>query len=353
MTRRAALALAAFLACAAASSASSFRFETDPRVELLGAVQYLAGARDPRVPLPAAYGRALESRFGRYRGHEAVRLYKELAEKSQDFGVDALFLSPPPQLRPLDAAGPPPFGAGNADFERFLAALRAFAAETDFSGFYAAQAPAYRSFVESARAQAGERDFPRLVEDYVGRSLESRVHFVLALSFAPRRGVSYIIPYPDPENGRALQGPYDVWVLLTPEGTARRPSFVGAFRGMLLDELIYVFVERTFFPFTKDPARDADKDSLVRAIGQRLLAAACGAAPCGVRRGKKLDAAAELFAARLAEYERARDRYPSLDLFYPRLLAPADNAFSASSSETAPKPNTVSGGQGTPRPRSQ
>lgn len=353
MTRAAALALAGLL-CAGAASASTLVFETDPRIELLGAVQSLAGMRDARAPLPAAYGRELERRFGRFRGHEAVRLYRELAARYQDFGVDMLFLTPPPDLRPSDASQPPPFGGGEADFERFLSALRRFAAETDFAGFYAEQGAVYRSFAESARREAGSRDFPKIVEDYVGRGLDCRAHFVLAPSFSPSRGVSYILPYPDPEHGRGLRGPYDVYVLLTPEGSAAKPSFVGSYRGLLLDELIYAFVERTWFPYTQDPARDGLKDSLVRAIGLRLRAAACSGGPaCGGRRGKKDDAATESFASRLAEYERSRDRYPALDEFYPRLLAPPDRARSASPSETAPNPKATSGGHGSPDARSQ
>ena len=352
MRRAAALAVAGLL-CAGAARASSFVFETDPRVELLGAVQSLAGARDPRAPLPAAYGRALEMCFGRFRGHDAVRQYRALADKYQDFGVDALFLTPPPELKPADPAALPPFGGGAADLEEFLGALRRFAADSDFAAFYAAQAGTYRAFEESARAEAGARDFPRLVEDYVGRGLDSRVHYVLAASFAPRRGVSYIIPYPDPERGAGMKGTLDVYVLLAPEGAPAKPSFVGAYRGMLLDEPIYVFVERTFQPFMKANDRDALKDALVRAIGLRLRAAACAGAACGGKRGKKEDAETALLAARLAEYEAARDRYPSLDLFYPRLFAPADSARSASPSETVPNPKTVSGGHGTPEARSQ
>ncbi len=371
MIRAAALVcvLAAGASAAPAVPPSSFVYETDPRVELLGVVQYLAGAREKSVPLPAQYGRDLEKHFARFRGHEAVKLYRELAGKYQDFGVDVLFLSAPLELRP-NSPSPPPFGGGAADFERFLAALRRFGEESDFVGFYADQAAAYIEFMTSARAEAGARDFPKLVEDYTGRGLESRVHYILSPSFAPRRGVSYIIPYPDPEHGAGVRGPYDVYVLLTPEGSANKPSFVGAYRGMLLDELIYVFVERTFFPYAKEhdremnalfaalpgACRDRDclKDLIVRAIGLRLRAAACApGANCGERRRRKTDAAIELFAGRLAEYEGARDRYPALDAFYPRLLAPPESARSASSSETVPKPKTTSGGHGTPDARSQ
>lgn len=344
MKQVAALALACLLGAGAvaaspttpAGSGSSFVIETDPRVELLGTVQYLAGSREKRIALPIAYGRALERCFGRFRGHEAVRLYRELAGKYQDFGVDMLFLTPPPGLRPLNPLRPPPFGGGQEDFERFLTALRRFAAESDFAGFYTAQSGTYRGYKASARAEAGARDFPRIVEDYVGGGLESRAHFILALSFAPNRGVSYIVPYPDPEHGSGVRGPYDVYVLLTPEGSAEKPSFVGTYRGMLLDELIYVFVERTYFPWAKEHVReeaallaaigtdrDGLKDKIVRAIGLRLRAAACSnSAQCGERRRKESDGATQLFAGRLAEYDRSRNQYPALDEFYARLLAP-------------------------------
>jgi hypothetical protein len=351
MIRAAALALGgALLACLPAASAqtaaseSTFVIETDRRVELLGIVQYLAGSRDPRVPLPVQYGKEIERRFGRLRGHPAVKLYRELAAEHQEFGVDMLFLTDPPELR-TGKNGPPPFGGGSPDFERFLVALRRFAAEGDFAGFYAGQRDAYREFEASARREAGRRNFPRLVEEYAGRGLESRCHFILALSYAPTRGISYVIPYPDPEHGTGVKGPYDVYVLLPPEAGGAAPSFFGAYRGAALDELIYVFIERTYFPYVKDRAdeeatllaalggacrdRHCLKDLLVRAIGLRLRAAACPEGGCDAHRHRKTDGAIELFAGRLSEYEGARDRYPSLDLFYPRLLAPPPAAPAA------------------------
>ncbi len=341
-------------------SKSSFVIAVDPRIELLGVVQYLAGRRDARVPLPVQYGKDIERSFGRRRDHEAVKLYRELSEKYQEFGVDLLFLSNPPSLSPTRT---PPFGGGSADLERFLEALRRFAVDGDFARFYAEHRKAYRDFETSARREAGARDFPRIVEDYVGRSLESRCRYILSLAYAPKRGMSYIIPYPDPEQRPDEHGPYEVDVLLTPETADGRSSFFGLYRGMLLDELIYVDVERTYISrrisnlkthallaALGGECRELDclKDAVVRAVGRRLAA--------GARRGKKADSAVDLFALRLADYENSRERYRSLDEFYPRLFAvpeAAETARAASSSETLPKPKATSGGNGSPSARSQ
>jgi hypothetical protein len=343
VTRAAALALIGALlagssadALPAPGSESSFVIETDPRIELLGVVQYLAGSRDKRVPLPVQYGKDIERRFGRLRAHPAVKLYRELSDAHQEFGVDMLFLTDPPELR-TGKNGPPPFGGGAADFERFVGALRRFAAESDFQGFYDAHREAYRDFAASARREAGGRDFPKIVEEYVGRGLETRCHYVLALSYAPKQGMSYIIPYPDPDRGIGAKGPYDVYVLLPPEAGGGAPSFFGAYRGAALDELIYVFVERTYSPYMKDRPEEESallaapggacrdrgclKDLLVRAIGLRLRDAVCAGKACDGHRQRKTDGGIGLFAARLSEYEGARERYPSLDAFYPRLFA--------------------------------
>jgi hypothetical protein len=349
MTRFLSIALGCVLIARAPAAAapdapgSSFVVETDPRVELLGVVQSLAGRREKRIPLPLRYGKDLERRFGRMRGDAAVKLYGELADTYQEFGADILFLTDPPALRPADPSRPPPFGGGSGDFERFLSELRRFSAESGFADFYASHRGMYQEFEREARAQAAGRDFPKIVEDYVGRGLESRCHYILALSYAPKGGVSFIIPYPDPEHGVAARGPYDVYVLLTPEAGGGTPSFFGAGRGMPFDELIYVFVERTYGLYMRDHSnqeaallaegscrdRDCLKNRLVRAIRLRLRAGG---------RNKRPDALTGLFAERLAAYEGARDRYPALDEFYPRLFAPPPPAMArpASPSVTVP-----------------
>jgi hypothetical protein len=136
---------------------------------------------------------------------------------------------------------------------------------------------------------------------------------------------------------------------------------------MLLDELIYVFVERTYYPYVKDHGpeeaallgalegacreRDCLKNLLVRAVGRRLLSGACAPGmDCGEGRRKKADPDVELFADRLAEYEGLRGRYRSLDEFYPRLFelpSPSERERAASARVSAEPPSGLGG-----RPRS-
>ena len=63
----------------------------DPRLELLGVVQRLAGPGKP--------GTEVEARFGRWRDHEAVRRYAEAAARGDEtLALIALAWSDPPEL---------------------------------------------------------------------------------------------------------------------------------------------------------------------------------------------------------------------------------------------------------------
>lgn len=329
----AALAVAAAVAASAAPPTIAF----DPRVELLGVVQVLAGRRSS-APFDRDYRRAIEARFGAYRAHPAVALYRKWAAAHEEFGIDVLFYSPPPALELDERRQPPPYGDPQ-ELARFIAALRDFSRDSGFLQFYNSQRPFYERLESAARAQWAERDAVAEISRYVGAPLDARSHYVLSEAYAPSGGKSFIVPYPDPPAGRGLSGPYDVYSILTPERLSPGREYFdaarGVSRGSALDELVWTYLELTLGPAleragygTARPwprplagcsAAECVKGLVAKAIDVRLMSQDCPEGrrcadswrpPRGLREVERA----------LQRYERERSAYPTLASYYPALI---------------------------------
>ena len=96
---KASWALLVLAAAPLAARASTFDVEVDPRIELLGVVQRLAGRGGAGAD--EAYTRELDGAFGRFKDHPAVKLYARILNKSpgvDPLGIDLLYYSAPPAL---------------------------------------------------------------------------------------------------------------------------------------------------------------------------------------------------------------------------------------------------------------
>lgn len=342
--RTLALALALWGALAGRCLASSIHISFDPRIELLGVVQYLSASRVSGPSVPAELD--LEKEFGAFRGHPAVKTYARMAAKhhgDETYGLISLFLSAPPELRfARDRSGISSdfisTAGGRQQLDEFLAQLRDFAKASHFVEFYARHKADYARYEAAARGELGGRDDIRLVEDYVGRDLQSRVELVLAAAYSPGTWCDYIIPYPYGGPHIKVKGPFEVYALIGPRRTGEgRPDFglADPMRSGLWNELLYVIVEQGYADYGEQLARYAaleapvarecmpqwegcSKHIIVSAIAERLQAALSGQAP-GARPGPLGDDI-EAMASRLQEYEKDRKTYPTLLDFYPRLV---------------------------------
>ena len=312
----------------------------DPRIELLGVVQRLAG-REAFPPEDAEYARLVDDRFGRWRGHPAVRLYAELAAGPFDpTGVVLLHYSDPPELTLKDPSIPVPFADDERGGERVLSLvwqLRDFAARSGFLEFFRQQRPRYGGVEAAARAELGSLDPEAAISRYTGLELQARRHYALSLLYSPRLRNSFIIPYPDVATLGRHDGSFDVWTIFQyfPGKTARARAGAAAFAvpsTELWQESLFVFVEPALYYFENlrpfDPAAfygpeaavcrgdrlNCVKSALVAALLDRLHA---GGPPHPV---VKPDYEGALSAS-LKEYEVARARYPTLWDFLPRLLS--------------------------------
>jgi len=211
--------LALVLAAPVRAAGPRVAFRVDPRFELLGVLQTLAGGGLASGPARDA----IFARYGRWKEHPAVADLRAIEAKNgrrDPLALIALFLSAPPELQwtaerrdlPdmfVDAAG------GGDALARFLDDARAFARDSDFSADFDARAEERRRAEAAARAPLGGRDPLVLLDDYVGRPLDARLEVILCGVFDPGEQNSFVIPYPSLEHG-PVRGPLRVYTILTP-----------------------------------------------------------------------------------------------------------------------------------------
>ena len=329
-------------AVCARSHASSIKIGFDPRIELLGVVQYLAGDRGRGVPPELD----LEKDFGAFRGHPVVAAYARTAGKnhgSESYGLIALFLSQPPELKfqrdpSVISSDFIRTAGGRAKLDEFLAQLRDFAKVSHFMEFYGRHKDDYARYERAARVELGNRDDIRLVEGYVGRDLDSRVDLVLTAAYRPGTWCDYIIPYPYGGPHLKVKGPFDVYALVGPRRSAGGlPDFglADPMRSGIWNELLYVIVEQGYVDHGEELQRysvlqgsladecmpeweGCSKHIIVSAISERLQVSISGKAPDA--RPGPLEDDIRAMARRLEDYEKDRKSYPTLLDFYPRLV---------------------------------
>lgn len=126
--------------------------EISPNSELLSVVYYLAfGRSDPFIINRGSYLDEVDSYFGAYKNHQAVKMLRERLGHTDSiperdmmiFNIEAALLmcSEPPGLKPL-------VPVTDRWFLEFLSALRDFAEKTDFMDFYSSHRSYYRDDLE-------------------------------------------------------------------------------------------------------------------------------------------------------------------------------------------------------------
>jgi hypothetical protein len=349
------LLIIACLAWPDAAEPPALKAGPDPRIELLGVVQALAGLRDRRQPWPEGLPAFLEE-FKPWRRHQAVTLYRKLFRFSRgrdSLGLILLALSDPPELAWtrsktelsrdfLDALG------GEAKLEAFLAVLRGFAEDSGFARRYARQR-AYERMAAAAEAEISGRDFILEVENYVGRPLHARMQFITTGLYTPYLQFnSYIFPYPYPRGDVLVEGPFLVYRLAPPRlGPSRAPSYglsgFDAYANGHINELFYLLVEpahkanlaafgsreKSALPYLEGCMsnwQDCSGQLIVEALATRVIKTRYRRFPAD-EEGPIGRCVREL-ESRLQEYEALRASGGKIDLigFYPRLIAAFDSS---------------------------
>lgn len=311
----------------------------DPRIEVASAVQLLDGDYPLVTPYDSDHRRAVAAYFAHAADHPAVTIFRRI--RGQGFAFDVvpktlLRASPPPSMRlvlplgeELESRGPDP-----ADVRDFVEALGEFARDTDFDRFFAAHMTTHRRWIEETSPlvqQASDE-----VTAYGGTDLGRRtvvlgplLHdggFAARLDGDEREAFAFVGPS-GVADGRPVFGPADRIAGLVSHEFAH--LFVNPLADAHADDV--AALASLYEPIADAMARQAYpswkiawNEHVVRAVVARLVLdrsgpdAAEGELARQEERGFRYVRA---LAARLAEYENARDRYPTLADFYPLLLA--------------------------------
>jgi len=310
----------------------------DPRIELMSVIHLLAGY--PLTTRSAvSYKREALSFFAPFRGHHVVAMARDLADTTLSFDAvpDLLLrLSEPPALtwRKDLILQPTPGMPDERQRAEFLTALRDFALVSGFQAFFDRHEPLYRHCAE----QVSPMVTPNVLalERYVGASLDHWQVIAGPLMHDGGFGPHF----------KRRDGTYDTYALIGPVVTSvGEPDFGDTAR--LQNLVVHEFAHSLINPLA---ARQADavaayaarfddlrsvmrrqaygdwptvvNEHVVRAVTARIAArhdaeAGESAVADEVRRGFVYVPA---LVERLKVYERQRQRWATLAVFYPVLL---------------------------------
>jgi len=327
------LALAA-AASSASAAAPAFTVSVDPRFELLAVVRQLSGegAADAGA---SAYRERIEKRFGAFRGHPAVALYRDLAaspSREEAAATIPIYLTDPPELALKDADADIHYlnGPGEAEeMQRFVAELRDLARASGFMDFFRSERAFHAGLEDSARRKLGAVDPVAAIEDYLGLSLAARSHYVIMPRRAPTH--AFIVPYPLPPANMGARS-FEVYTMspdIDAEGFARivwpEPLFVFIDPAFHYFERLNVPVPADFYGPALARCRLASPDCVKHHAATALIARLNLKAGIASVPAEELASAStpdgllvKALAGRLEEYEARRDLYPTLWHFLPR-----------------------------------
>lgn len=318
----------------------------DPRIELVSIVCRLAGYDEYNMKRFPRYDEAVLGWFGPFSGHEAVRLAREVRES------DGISFNAPMSLaviiKDVDSMAPvvpldvlpddidPRWKAETA--RRFLAALRAFAADSRFEEFLKSQDAMYRTSVARFAAVLEKRKVTPWFDGYFGPRAGADFHLVLGLL---NGGANYGASAHE-KNGARLYSIIGVW-RQDKEGL---PVFEDDIIGMVVHEFCHLYtnpvvdrfagsLERAgaeIFAQVETPMKASAYgdwkimmyESFVRACVLRYLDAQVGAA--AMRQGLEKDIKGSFvwvgpLADLLKDFESDRKAYPAFEDFVPRIAA--------------------------------
>lgn len=305
----------------------------DPRIELLEVIGALAdGDRPLDGPFWSSYAYAadVKAHFGKFRAHPAVQAYRKArgaGQTSVGAQQQMMDLGPPPQLKRNRETWKGP--------EIALKPLRAFAAESDFMGFYGRQAPVYRDLVEAASRELRDPDVAAPLERYSSMKVTAACTVLLC---PLRRGQDANLNHIECLDGGVG---YRVVSTVGPDEIAKgRPVFrLGSRRWDLWHEMGHGLLDRLLeshpaevgaseglyggFPAGCHGSWDQClREHVAQGVATRLLEIenAAGGAPSGEPIFRRELELLPLVMEQLKIFESDRGRFKTLADFYPALL---------------------------------
>ena len=357
VTKTTMIVLAAILIFGAASSAladsQSIKVTVDPRMELLSAVQLVSGYQDKypglitRFDFP--YKQKMADYFGKYKDHRAVRLFDEMSKKGFNYDTPPslmLCLSDLPALELRSPSGcfSPEYSkhllescGGEKQMREFVDALRDFARVTDFQKFFDANADTYKAIIDEADNKVRSLDVIGPVQNYYG-SKRLLATIVLAPLFSSG-GYGPKVERSD--------GALEVFSICGPSGVQGSQPSWGApeyIRELAWHEFGHSFVNpladkhnralakySSLFNPIASPMRGQSYGNWQICINEHVLRAVCARLIYKVQGSKAAEKCVEgesnlgfayvkLLCKRLEDYEKHRDKYPTLESVFPELI---------------------------------
>lgn len=325
-------------------SAHRLEIELDPRVELLGLMR-LMGRSDSRFDtLDFAYARRVREHFRAFAGHPALHRFAEADRALGGGDLPAWVLlhhaatADWPQIAPYPALVAELVPDPQAP-ERLVEAVREFSRATDFFAFIAACTAEHDELISAIRRELGEGShLLGALEAYHGRGLPHYRVVAAPLLHDANYGLRVtrldgsvdtcaIIVRRRVRKGRAEFGSSaELRPLLWHEfGHSLVNPIVDADRARLAPLAPVLVPAGGRIPAGNYGERTATYvcEYLVRAIGVRLTTGFAGAKAGEIELQRQIKAGfphLPKLCARLEEFERARDRFPTITDFYPVLL---------------------------------
>lgn len=322
-------------------AAERIRVAGDPRIELMSLlVSRTRMGKRQQDEVAIAYQATATTAFKNLDSHAAVKLLDELQAMGFE-GIHpfrfALLLTSPSMA--LESPLPPDMAARGEQLQALAKAIQAFAAESRFMDFYASQQALHGGIAKKVGSLLAVDDVAGRMEEFYGTSWDAYTVVPAPLL----RSVSYGIPFTRPDGTR------EVMIVVGPLGATaqQEPDFFQP-QGLFLaieNAIGQVVVPALTAKFARDVAESQD---LYKPLSERLSARGVAAWPqaldehvlraVGARmlqaRGKVRETQNQLhhherqgfwyvrkYFDLLAAYQADRKTYPTLESFYPRMLA--------------------------------
>ncbi len=328
-------------------AARPFTVSVDPRVELMSILFRLAGNGEYNQGRVPSYVQDVESHFGRFRDHPAVKMAKQLRQTrgigfNAPMGLavhvtDAVTLQERVPLSPLPESVDTRWTSETA--KEFLTQARKFVAETDFRGFLAKHEPLYQIAVQRMQETLDKQGHLEWFDNFFGPRKGADFHVVLGML---NGGPSYGAHLKRPDGQEDLYSVIGVW-MVDAQGQPTFPAevvptvvheFTHSYTNALVDQFAKELKDagEKIFPFVAEEMRKQAYsnwktmmyESLNRACGLRYLLATAG--PAALQKAVSYENSRSFYwvgelAEVLGEYDVQPRKYSDLAQFFPRIVA--------------------------------
>jgi len=328
-------------------TARPFTVSVDPRVELMSILFRLAGNGEYNQGRVPSYVQDVESHFGRFRDHPAVKLAKELRQTrgisfNAPMGLavhvtDAVSLQEKIPLSPLPDSMDSRWTPETA--KEFLAVTRQFVADTDFKGFLAQHKPLYQGAVQRMEETLDKQGHLEWFDSFFGPRKGADFHVILGML---NGGPSYGARLRRPNGQEDLYSIIGVWMVDSQgQPTFPRevvPTVVHEFTHSYTNALVEQFAKELkgpgekIFPYVATQMRQQAYpdwkvmmyESLDRACGLRYILATEG--PAALQKAVAYETSRSFYwvgelAEVLGEYDVQPKKHSDLAQFFPRIIA--------------------------------